>query len=328
MGPICVREYLSQCPPFSAPAKIGWPVEYITLAPPGIKVPEGTTLRNRLLAESLQHNGNITAFARSLESEVGTVASTSSEQSRAEQVRDSLLSRLSFIFGSWQFNCGEPMCDIFYPQMIDWISLWSLTNKIWGTSTSHSIPFTSEAAIIGYCKCEGPLYDGIMSAQVSNEVRTIILTLILQALLPSFFRAAFACTSERLAEGSDGCQCCECYRCRLRCHRITVAFVLGTVMAMSTGVFLLKFDPEGWRRALFVSAASAALVDPAVSLLQLFLCVRSGWPLRKCGCSAPREQMLEKPWLYRQFIVWQGASGHTPDSAQDLEPARVGRVAV
>merc|ERR1712100_941385 len=97
------------------------------------------------------------ATARALESDVGTVAWTSDEKSRAEQVRETLLARFSLMFGSWQFDCGKPMCDIFYPQMIDWFSLWRLTNKIWGTTSSQSIPFTSEAVIVGYCKCEGPL---------------------------------------------------------------------------------------------------------------------------------------------------------------------------
>lgn len=335
MGPICVREYLAQCPPFTAVAKHGVPMTYITQGPPDVKVPEGTTIRNRRLREFEE-----LVAARSLEADVGTdvgtVALTSNDQSKAEQIRQSALTRLSLMFGSWKFSCGKPMCDIFYPQMIDWFSLWRLTNKIWGTTSSHSIPFTSEAVIVGYCKCEGPLYDDRIRAKVSGEVRSVVITLVVQTLLPKIFRTIFGCTSlprdagsassAASAGGAASGSCCLSKRTRTYVHRAAVASLLATVAAMAASVYLLKFDPQGWRNALWTSALSAALLDPLMTLLQLAFCVRAGWPLRHCGCAAPVDELLTQPWLYRQCLkkcrgdVFTGF-GHGLEPA----PSRMGR---
>merc|ERR1719375_2812766 len=133
------------------------------------------------------------------------------------------------------------MCDIFYPKMIDWLSLVHLTNFIWGSSNSHNIPFTSEAIIVGYCKCEGPIYEGIASAKVSGEARSIVITLLAQTLLPKVFRAAFACTS-RAQGGSASTSCCLSDRAVGRCRCATMVILLVTVATMCAGIFLLKFD--------------------------------------------------------------------------------------
>lgn len=326
MGPICVREYLAQCPVFTTPKTL-LPMTYVRLGPPDVEVPEGARINGRRLAshaasdlrEQPSAAGRILG---NIDENVGGVVS-STDKSSAEQIRESLLTRLSMVFGSAQFNCDKPMCDIYYPKMIDWFSLWHLTNKIWGTSDSHSIPFTSEAVIVGYCKCEGPIYDGITSAKVGGEARSFIITLILQTLLPKVFRAAFSCTSGAIGSSASS-SCCFSDRRAARCRYIVMASLLTTVATMCAGIYLLKFDPQGWRNALAISALSAAVLDPLVSLLQLLLCVRSGWPLRRCGCGAPTEELQEMPWLYRGFVKWfQGDAW--PVRGSQPSPARMGK---
>ncbi|CAK0847660.1 unnamed protein product [Prorocentrum cordatum] len=268
IGPICVREYLAECPAFTAPS--GFPFEHITLAPPGITVPEGTAVRYRriqavddqpLLPSASLFGGEPVSeeprsrATRRLDTGTGTVAVSDGERSGMESVRDSILARLTAMFGQSRFDCSMPMCDIFYPQMIDWISLWRLTNSIWGTTTSHPVPFTSEAVLVGYCKCEGPLYDGVPTARVTNEARSFMVTLILQTLLPKLFRAALECSAGG-PRGADESTPRRCQGPKRWFHGATVAALLATVAWMCLGLLLLEFDPEGWRAALAASAFS------------------------------------------------------------------------
>lgn len=279
MGPICVREYLAQCPPFQAVAKHGLPMTYINQAPPAINFPEGVAINDRRLYSS----------PRKLEeAAAGSLLETGSDRNRAEMVRDSLLENGSRMFGSWQFDCHKPMCDIFYPQMIDWLSLWRLTNSIWGHSNSHKIPITSEAVILGYCKCEGPAYDGIINARVSGGARSIFITLILQTALPKIFRAVFMCVAAAKEKGSTS-------NALVVCHWVTVGFLLILVVVMAMSVFLLKFDPAGWRKALALSAVNAAITDPCVSFAQILFCIRMDWPLKCCGCGPPTDIVSAEP---------------------------------
>lgn len=319
IGPICVRQYLDQCPVYRARSSYLPPFQYIELGPPGIDIPEGTEIHHRRLEEAVVQgvSENVSslemAYARRLDTGVGKVATSDAEIGRAQSVRDSLLMRLSLIFGTWDFNCNKPMCDIFYPQMIDWLALWVLTNSIFGTSTSYDVPFTSQAILVGYCKCEGPLYNGIPSAQVSGEARSILITVMFQTLLPKVFQGLFACT--RSKAGSTSSRSC-CQAARSRCHKITVGAVLVIVGLMCLGIFLLKYDPEGWRNALLSSVLSTVFADPLVSLTQLVVCVR-------IGVAAPTERLMEVPWLWLRLSGRAEADlGEEPELEQ---PARIGR---
>merc|ERR1719174_2956205 len=142
------------------------------------------------------------------------------------------------------------MCDLFYPQMIDRLALWKLSNMFFGSTTSHDIPLVQGAVILGYCKCEGPIYDGIARAKVSGEARSIIIALVVQTVLPKIFRGVFECVADAREKGSTSL-------CLVRCNCITAVILLIVVASMAVWVFLLKFDPNGWRKAMLLSALNA-----------------------------------------------------------------------
>lgn len=300
-GPICVREYLAQCPPFETMAT-HLPPKYLKQAPPAIKLPEGVTLRDSPAESS----------SETLDEDAGSLMPVEKGKSYPEVARDSMLEGWSNMFGSWEFDCKKPMCDIFYPQMIDWISLWSLTNSIWGSSKSYSIPVTSEAVILGYCKCEGPAYDGIAGARVTGQGRSMVITLIFQTLLVAIFRAVFTHLSGAAERGSPS-------KCLTACHRAAVGLLLATVAAMAASVFLLKFDPAGWRRAFVLSALNAALLSPLSSLGQMMLCEKAGWPLRRCGLGPPAAPVWRDPVICG---CGQGDAGAAAAAKADVEAHR------
>jgi len=311
MGPLCVREYLAQCPVFEFVAKheLPWP-KSLRQAPPDITLPEGVVVNDRRLESSL----------RRLDDSVGSVLDTGDERSHGEMVRDSLLEKGASLFGSWQFDCHKPMCDIFYPQMIDWLSLWRLTNKIWGHSKSYNIPITSEAVILGYCKCEGPVYDGIVNARVTGGSRSVVVTLILQTLLPKVFRTVFVCAS-----GSSSRKCA-------RCNSFAIALLIALVAAMSVGVFLIKFDPAGWRKALALSAFNAAVIDPLVCFGQMLFCIRMDWPFKCCGWGPPADRLSDHARLCGHHLgadsTDEADTGDAMDSAVGVRPLRMGKAVV
>jgi len=278
-GPICVREYLSQCPPFQTLAQY-IPPKHLTQAPPAIDVPEAVTL---LSSPSKTSNGTFG-------SDAGSVMTVEAGKSYPEVARDSMLKGWAYMFGSFSFNCYKPMCDIFYPQQIDWLSLWRLTNSLWGSSKSYNIPATSEAVILGYCKCEGDGYQGIVSASVTNEARSQAVTLIFQTLIVAIFRTVLTRMSDDTEQGPTS-------RCKTVCKGVTVVLLLGTIVTMAATVFLIEFDPAGWRNAFLLTAVNAAIVSPLLAVGQMLLCDKAGWPLRRCGFGPPEAPPLRAPML-------------------------------
>jgi len=291
MGPICVRKYFEQCPPWKGVARHGIPEStYITMAPPAVDVPEGV---------KQGYWRRLDRAGRLLQHDVGVA----SDKTHVAEMRDRFLGGISYLLGGgWTFDCAKPMCDLFYPQMIDYVSLVRLTNMFTGSSTSHNIPATSDHGIVGYCKCSGPIYDNVERATVSNEARSIAVTVIVQTVLPKVFRAVFALTS-----GSYTGRC----KCFMIClNRFITGLLLVIVVAMLAFIFLLKFDPQGWRSAAVISAVNLATLTPILSFVQLACCIKLGWPLRAVGFKPPAKELSERP-VYVCFGCRGTSSGKT-----------------
>jgi len=259
MGPICVREYLEQCPPYDCVARHGIPTTTITMAPPDVDVPENVNLQNK--------------------------AGTASDKSEIEKMHDGF-GGISNLLGR-EYDCKKPMCDLFYPQMIDYISLVRLTNVVFGKNSAHNIPTTDDAVITGYCKCTGPIYDGIVQGQVSNGARSIVVTAIVQTIVPKVFRAVFVLTSGDY----EGCR--KCFMVGL--DRFMTGLLLVVVIVMMVFIFLVEFDPRGWRNAAAITALNLAILQPILAFLKLAVCIKAGWPLRSCGFKPPKQVQSDRP---------------------------------
>jgi len=319
MGPICVREYLAQSPPFEMVAKYSLPWQYLKLAPPAVIVPDDVATKSRRLDSYRNHSG----FAyRRLHDSTGHIRPQKSGGASFEKARESLIEQVFKLLGSdWRFDCSKPMCDLFYPQMIDSTALWVNTNKWFGSNNAVSPVITSDAVIIGYCKCDGPIYNGVHRAKATGEARSIVLTVLLQTLLPGFFKTAFEISGDR-AGGS------RCSKGRARCGYFSAFLLLAFVAIMGMGIFLVKFDPAGWRTAFIISAVNAATIDPLKSVMQIALCERVGWPLRFCGCGPSIEPLSRRPLPCSFKLIGSHNSGQPSSESMDSidpKPACLGR---
>merc|ERR1712228_319111 len=78
-------------------------------------------------------------------------------------------------------------------------------------------------------------------------------------------------------------------------NRVATVLLLGLVIFLLLCIFLVEFDPQGWRSAFLITALNLATVDPLTSFLQLAFCIRAGWPLRRVGYKPPGEEFTKWP---------------------------------
>merc|ERR1712039_760920 len=129
--------------------------------------------------------------------------------------------------------------------MIDYLSLLRLTNSWFGNSNAHNIPATGDAVIVGYCKCDGPIYEGILRAKVGGKARSVAVTMVVQTIIPKIFRAFFVFAS--------GASTNQCPRVLTWSNRFMMLLLFALVVTMLALIFALKFDPQGWKNALLIS---------------------------------------------------------------------------
>lgn len=252
-----------------------------------------------------------------------TEAGAISDEGTVGRMRDALLSGLPQVLsGGWKFDCAKPMCDIFYPEMIDYVSLVKLSKLWWSSNSAHNIPVAGSSVIVGYCKCDGPIYDKVRAGQASNEARSIVLTLVVQTIFPAVFKSVFLLTSGTYTG------CCKC--CMKWFNYMATALLIGLCTTMVVCLAMVQFDPQGWRNAAAISAVNLATLDPLQSFVKLAVCIRAGWPLRAVGFSPPNDALTDRPaYICCNMAGSRKArslmqAGRDPDE-QDPEPARLGR---